>query len=215
MLTFTMVLRITIFVIFVSGILASIAFIFWRHEYQFNLPTPKPKNVKLVEKGDLVSLDFIDNKRASYIHFYNYDCPCSRFNIKEFQSLVHEYKGEVDFYAIIESEGLSQDDIKDFQTKYDLGIPVIQDKNGKIASQLGIYSTPQVVILNSDTVYYKGNYNKARFCLTKNTKFAEIALHSLVNKQPLPVFPAVAAIPYGCSLPSNGKQNTLLSKWKF
>lgn len=207
--------RIIIFSVFVTVILSSIAYIFWRHEYQFNLPTPKPKNLNKVAKGDYVPISFTNKNRPSYIHFYNYDCPCSRFNIKEFQSLVKKYTNEIDFYAIIESEDLSANELEDFKEKYDLGIPVIQDKNGKIADQLGIYSTPQVVILKHDTIYYKGNYNKARFCLTKNTKFAEIALHSLVNNRPLPVFPALAEIPYGCSLPSNETNSSFLSKWKF
>lgn len=198
-------LRVFVFSILSTLIIFLIGLIFWKQEYQFTLPTPVPENYIKVEQGD--SIDFnIKKGRLSYYHFYNYDCPCSRFNIKEFQSLVHKYKDKVDFYAVLETKGISSNDVEEFLKKYDLGINVIQDPNGDIAEKLGVYSTPQAVLVKDQKIYYKGNYNKARFCLSKNTKFAAQALEAMVSGQPVPDFPFVAEIAYGCELPSNSNK---------
>lgn len=198
-------MKIALFSIFSLTILLLIGLIFWEQEYKFSLPTPVPANHVKVSIGDSVDISFANNSKPNYIHFYNYDCPCSRFNEKEFQSLVKKYSAEVNFIAVLETSDLEQDDIDAFKKKYDLGIRIIEDSGGKIAGQLGVYSTPQAVITNNQKVFYKGNYNKARFCMTKNTKFAEKALFALMNNEDPPTFPSVAYTPYGCELPSNTK----------
>ena len=188
------------------SVLALIGFIAWEQEYQYTLPTPKPAHLKDVRLGDTVDLSFLDDRAGpgnTYIHFYNFECPCSRFNIKEFQALVRQYSSQVNFVAVLQTGEESPDVLRRFEKKYGLGIGTLLDKSGEIAHALGVYSTPQVVILKGDTIFYRGNYNKARFCLSKNTKFAELALKALLNNGPLPDFPAVAEIAYGCELPSN------------
>ena len=186
-----------------------IGLIFWKQEYKFTLPTPRPENYVEVLQGDSVNIQYASAK-PSYFHFYNYDCPCSRFNIKEFESLVYKYKDDVKFYAVIETEDISSDDVDEFLEKYDLGIEVIKDNDGKLATALGVYSTPQAVLVKDQKVYYKGNYNKARFCLSKNTKFAAQALEAMVKGEKVPDFPIVAEIAYGCELPTNTKKSNHL-----
>ncbi|MEQ9169223.1 MAG: redoxin domain-containing protein [Fulvivirga sp.] len=206
-----MKIKILIFSVLSTVIILLIGLIFWKQEYKFTLPTPKPRNYVEVHQGDSVDIQY-SAAQPTYYHFYNYDCPCSRFNIKEFQSLVNKYKNEVKFYAVIETEDISSDDVNDFLEKYDLGIEVIKDSEGHLAQALGVYSTPQAVLIKDHKVYYKGNYNKARFCLSKNTKFAAQALEAMVKGEKVPDFPMVAEIAYGCELPSNtNKSNTFFS----
>ena len=185
-----------------TAIICLIGLIFWKQEYKFTLPTPKPLNYVEVAQGDSVNIPY-SSGNLTYFHFYNYDCPCSRFNVKEFQSLVNKYDDKVTFYAVLETSGASSDDVDEFLQKYDLGINVIKDNDGKVAASLGVYSTPQAVLVKDQKIYYKGNYNKARFCLSKNTKFAAQALEALVKGEPVPDFPFVAQIAYGCELPAN------------
>ena len=195
--------RILLFTLIVVTCLGLIAKIFWEQEYKFVQPTPVPDNLKVVLKGDSVGLDLFTTFGPDlFIHFYNYECPCSRFNIKEFGSLVKKYSKNIEFLAVLQIDDQNPRAINQFKEKYDLGIPIIED-DGKLAYTLGIYSTPQAVIIKEGKIYYKGNYNKARFCLSKNTKFAEQALKAFVNGEDAPVFPTVAEIPYGCELPSN------------
>jgi peroxiredoxin len=198
-------MKIFLFTTLATCILLLIGFIFWQQEYKFSLPTPIPINHILLSKGDSVNLpDNLLKQGANYFHFYNYNCPCSRFNIKEFQSIVKKYENDINFYAVLQTTDTNKEAINEFKAKYDLGIKVLDDPNGEIAKSLGVYSTPQVVIVKDQKIFYKGNYNKARFCLSKNTKFAEMALTALMKNEEPPMFPSVAEIAYGCELPSNG-----------
>ncbi|WP_155177967.1 TlpA family protein disulfide reductase [Fulvivirga lutimaris] len=206
-----MKLKIITFSVLSIFIILLIGLIFWKQEYKFTLPTPKPANYVEVLQGDSIDIQYTTEK-PTYYHFYNYDCPCSRFNIKEFESLVHKYKNDVKFYAVIETDDVLSDDVNNFLEKYDLGIDVIKDSKGKLATALGVYSTPQAVLIKDQKVYYKGNYNKARFCLSKNTKFAAQALEAMVKGEKVPDFPVVAEIAYGCELPTNtNKSKTFFS----
>jgi peroxiredoxin len=180
--------------------------LFWKQEYQFLRPTAKPNHLQNVVHGDTVDLSYLKREgitKNTFIHFYNYDCPCSRFNIKEFEALVKKYSNEIEFVAVLQADDIDVDAIRAFKKKYDLGIRIIDDPKGEVANSLGVYSTPQAVILKENKLYYRGNYNKARFCMSKNTKFAEIALRALVNNELLPALPSIALVPYGCELPSN------------
>ncbi|PTB97563.1 AhpC/TSA family protein [Marivirga lumbricoides] len=192
----------------------SILFIFWKQEVKFSLPTPVPSNLEIVEQGDSVKLPQLLNfiGKPLYIHFYNYDCPCSRFNMKEFELMVAKFSDKVNFLAIVESSGETTSNAgKEFKEKYELNIPTISDTDGALAKELGIYSTPQAVLIKDNKIFYKGNYNKARFCTSKNTKFAEMALQALIKNESPPDFPLLATIPYGCELPSHSRQESGLS----
>lgn len=199
-------------------VLSGIGLIFWEQEWKFSKPTPVPVNFTEVNSGDSISNDLlsllgIESNDQAFIHFYNFDCPCSRFNIKEFKNLVIQYESEVEFIAILETIGKSKKEVKSFREKYDLGIDIQLDKDGSIAKVLGIYSTPQAVLIKNQQIYFSGNYNKARFCTTQNTKFASLALNAMVNNKEAPVFPELATIAYGCELPANGNNNTRMDKF--
>jgi len=205
--------KVLLFSFFAATILSGIGWIFWEQEYKFTLPTPVPAELRQVETGDSVTLELNGLSASSnlFIHFYNNDCPCSRFNISEFESMVRRYSPDVQFLAVVQHEE-SSDAAASFIDEYDLGIPVIYDKNGAIADSLGVYSTPQAVLIRQGKVFYKGNYNRARFCVSRNTKFAELALEALVNNEEPPYFPSVAYTAYGCELPSNN-QNKSRNNW--
>ncbi|MBX2844237.1 MAG: TlpA family protein disulfide reductase [Flammeovirgaceae bacterium] len=209
-------------IVLFSGILlfflGVISFIFWQQELKYIQPTPKPANLVKIEIGDSISIPEFDfTSQKIFIHFYNYSCPCSRFNIKEFQSLVRKYSGQVNFIAVLQTTKEDEGAVKEFKEKYNLGIPILEDPKGKIAKTLGVYSTPQAVVLDENKIFYKGNYNKARFCLSSNTKFADLALNALVNQHEPPEFPELATIAYGCELPSNSLQtdSKIISLFNF
>ncbi|MES1226908.1 MAG: AhpC/TSA family protein, partial [Bacteroidota bacterium] len=71
--------------IFLSG---TIAALFWYNEWVYSLPTPVPENYIAVPPGqriDAVGKFNFDNSRPLFIHFFNPDCPCSRFNVAHFK----------------------------------------------------------------------------------------------------------------------------------
>lgn len=182
--------------ILLSGMVA----LFWYNDWRYQLPTPVPKNYKAVSTGKLIPLNtqFSNNRKPVFLHFFNPDCPCSRFNIAQFKSLVKEYSGEVDFMVVVMSpKTFTAESIRD---KFDLDIPVSFDP--ALATACGVYSTPQAALLDSrHRLYYRGNYNSSRYCTDEKTSYAKIALRGLLLKQTEVVFSPLALKSYGCSLP--------------
>jgi AhpC/TSA family len=204
--------KILIFSIIASLILSIIGFVFWQQELQYAMPTTKPISFKEVKLGEIVDLgNFIQQPKKDnlVLHFYNPDCPCSRFNMKDFEQMAKAFEDQAQFYVIVQSD--EEDAVAKFIDKYEMDIPVMLDRDGAISDLCGIYSTPQAVILNKDSkIFFKGNYNKTRYCTRKETKFAEIALTHLIKNEPLPTFLILELTePFGCSLPSDEHDKTL------
>lgn len=89
----------------------------------------------------------------------------------------------------------------DVQKRFDLQVPVLFDTS--LATTCGVYSTPQAVIIDtSHSLYYRGNYNKSRYCTDPKSNYAEIALNALLNRQDTVRFDAYALKAYGCQLPN-------------
>lgn len=185
-----------------SGIIA----LFWRNEWMYSLPTPVPANYHAVEQGRTIELPRqlrYKNSKPVFLHFFNPRCPCSRFNMDHFKSLVRQYGDKVNFNIVVLSNKSYTE--KEIQGKYDLSIPVLFDT--AIATTCGVYSTPQAVIIDGrEKLYYRGNYNRARYCTDKNTEYARIALTTLLSQQPPTNFDKYATTAYGCQLPTCNKE---------
>jgi hypothetical protein len=90
--------------------------------------------------------------------------------------------------------------VADIRDKYDLKVQVTSDQS--IAEACGVYSTPQAVILDAQSdLYYRGNYNRSRYCTDNRSNFAQMAIDSLLNKNLNPTFSQYALKAYGCQLP--------------
>jgi hypothetical protein len=83
----------------------------------------------------------------------------------------------------------------------DEDIIILIDKEEKLAKACGVYSTPQAAILQTDNkLFFRGNYNKSRYCTNKNSNFVQMALDSLIAKKNPPHFSELATDAYGCVL---------------
>ncbi len=180
-----------------SGIVA----FFWYNEWKYSLPTPVPNNYIAVYPGthvDIVSALKFKNNKPTFLHFFNPDCPCSKFNVPHFKSLVKQYGNEVNFAIVIMSN--KKFSSKEVQNKFDLNIPVLFDS--AIAKQCGVYSTPQAVIIDkAQKLFYRGNYNRSRYCTDTKSNYAQIALDSLLHNNTSIIFNKYALQAYGCQLP--------------
>lgn len=181
-----------------GGIIA----LFWYNEWVYSLPTPVPKNYHTVKPGEEIDVaSFIKSVPAQplFLHFFNPDCPCSRFNMKHFKLLVKQYGHEVNFaIVVINNKKYTAQKIQD---KFDLSIPVLFDTT--IAAKCGVYSTPQAVIIDTNhKLYYRGNYNRSRYCTDQKTNYAQSALESLLHNNLTSVFDPYALKAYGCQLPN-------------
>jgi hypothetical protein len=179
--------------------------LFWYNEWVYHLPTPIPENYKPVSQGKFIKLKGpleVDHSKPLFLHFFNPDCPCSRFNISNFKSLVKQYGRQVNFVIIVMNNKLYT--AKEIQDKFDLNVPVLFDAS--IATSCGVYSTPQAVLLDTGhKLYYRGNYNISRYCTDEKTSYAKIAIAGLLHDHKKIIFNQLALRAYGCRLPNCNK----------
>lgn len=190
---------ITIALLFVIS--SSIAYIFWYTDWKYSLPTPVPKQYHPVATGTYVDLEGklpVSGDKPVFLHFFNPDCPCSRFNIPYFKALIRKYGEKISFGIVV----LNNKDYtaRQIQSKFDVDIPVSFDST--IAAACGVYSTPQAVLLDATRrLYYRGNYNRSRYCTDTRSNYAQMAIDSLFANIHQPIFAGYALKAYGCQLP--------------
>lgn len=191
--------------LWLAAMLAVVCTVFWQNELIYSLPTPIPQDHKEIALGSTPQLAGLVRKNANkplLLHFFNPECPCSRFNIKHFQSLVRTYGDRMDFaiVALSDDKELSAQSIRE---RFNLELPVYQ--NEAIAEICGVIATPQAVILDaSGKLFYRGNYNKSRYCTDPQTDFARMAIDSLLrHPKARPALDADALVAYGCALPGS------------
>jgi hypothetical protein len=193
-----------LFAIWLLIIASGIAYLFWYHEWKYSLPTPVPENYHAVNTGTRVFIKDIpgleQTNKPLFLHFFNPDCPCSRFNITHFKSLVKEYGTQLNFAVVaLTPKGRYTDE--DIKQKFGLSIPVVFDSS--YAAGCGVYSTPQAAIINTDHfLFFRGNYNKSRYCTDKKSNYAQMAIDSLLAQHQQPHFGLAATKSYGCTLPT-------------
>jgi hypothetical protein len=114
-----------------------------------------------------------------------------------FKSLVAQYGQQVNFVIVVISDETYT--AKEIQNKFDLNIPVVFDES--IALACGVYSTPQVALLdNKGKLYYRGNYNSSRYCTDEKTNYAKQAITGLLANNKKIFFNKLALTSYGCRL---------------
>lgn len=179
---------------------SGIIILFWYNEWVYSLPTPVPKTYRMIKHGDRINLSVTEARnKPLFLHFFNPDCPCSRFNMPYVKTLIETYKDDIDFKIVVLNENKTYN-APEIQEKYNITVPILFEK--MIADSCGVYSTPQAVIIKTDqTLYYRGNYNKSRYCTSKESEYARIAIDSLLNYNPDPEFNPYALKAYGCTLP--------------
>jgi hypothetical protein len=187
-------------VLWFALLVVAISALFWQNEFKYSLPTPVPQNYQDIAMGSKIDLKCCaTDRRPVFIHFFNPDCPCSRFNIPHVSGLIKKYGDKINFKIVVLNKEKSFT-IKEIQEKFDAEIPVYFDEG--IAGNCGVYSTPQAVLVDaSQNLYYRGNYNKTRYCTDAKSNYAEQAIDSLLSKTNAPSFDALALRAYGCSLP--------------
>jgi hypothetical protein len=189
-------------VIAVAGLaLLAMGIVFWRQDLRYSQPTERPQDLVQAPVGRVVELpaalsgvpDLLPNKPL-LLHFYNPDCPCSRFNRDHVQWLMNRFGKQVQFVSVVESGD-------DPTASSGLAMPHVQDTDQQIAKALGVYSTPQAVLLDGQRrLLFRGNFNSSRYCSARQTQYARIAIEAMLQDAGLMLEPE-AVTAYGCPLP--------------
>jgi hypothetical protein len=168
----------------------TIIYLFYIEEVKNNLPTPRPSHVPHTTFGEILP-KWPGATKPVLLHFYNPDCPCSRFNYKEYRRLQEKYSSYIMFQSI------SVKQIK----QSTLDPHTLWDMDGKLAKLYGVYSTPQAVLVDTNGVLiYRGNYNRSRYCTQNETAFVEKAIQDFICNKPSAQWMIRAGLPYGCSI---------------
>ncbi|GAB3262069.1 hypothetical protein GCM10027347_27510 [Larkinella harenae] len=188
-------------VIWLLVLLSAIGALFWYTDWIYQLPTPIPDKYKPVSNGTVIPVhQFVKSgpQKPVFLHFYNPDCPCSRFNKPHFKSLVRQYGHRVNFVVVVMSYKTYS--VQAIREKLDLDLPIVFDQS--IARHCGVYSTPQAAILDTQQrLFYRGNYNRSRYCTDEKTNYAQLALAGLLQNNTQITFDQLAVQAYGCTLP--------------
>jgi hypothetical protein len=184
----------------IAGIIA----LFWQQELQYQVPTPLPSGYVDVPVGQIISLPATFRIRHAYfLHFYNPDCPCSRFNVSHLRSLIGAFHDSISIVVVVPDA----DAHEKARSEFGSAVNIVEDKDGKIAFSCGVYSTPQAAIIDNDQkLYYRGNYNRSRYCTTRASNFAELSLIAMLQKSPPPSFGIAATQSYGCELKQSSSE---------
>jgi len=184
-------------------ILSVIIAFFWLQELRYNLPTPLPAKYQVVYTGESIRAPAdlkTDPSKPVFLHFFNPDCPCSKFNIKHFKELQKKYESKMDFVIVVISDKIFTSE--QIQKRFDTPVAISFDTS--IARACGVYSTPQAALIDRNNhLYYRGNYNKSRYCTDKKTNYAELAIEGLLHNNRQLVFSPEALEAYGCELSIN------------
>lgn len=177
----------------------TIGALFWYNDIIYQLPTPIPANYKPVAIGTSIplhSLALNNHSKPTFLHFFNPSCPCSKFNIPHFRALVQQYGTQVNFaVVVINGKGASA---RQIQQRLGVTVPVTFDTS--LATACGVYSTPQVALIDAGgRLYYRGNYNRGRYCADEQTNFAKIAIYGVLQGLTRPFSP-LALRSYGCEV---------------
>ncbi len=197
--------RLILTLFLVTSSLTAIGISFWRQDWRYSLPTPRPAGLYQPPLGSAVPLPpvlarFKRPRRALFLHFVNSRCPCSQFNLEHVRFLTEQFHSAVDFVAVVQTP-LSEREARAEYSGLHLAMPMVLDSKARLGSAFGVYSTPQAVLLGeTGQLYFRGNYNLSRYCADATTEFARLALLALVNGRPLPAFPQQAMVAYGCPL---------------
>jgi hypothetical protein len=189
-----------------AGAFAVIGAAFWEQDWQYSVPTPRPEDLSQPALGERPALPAAVGAarnvgRPLVIHFANARCPCSKFVLDHVRSLRARFGGAADFLAVLETNVDPEVAEAEFRAMQ-LHMPGVVDPKGEVSTALGVYGTPQAVILDGDgRLYYRGNYNQSRFCPQESTEYVRLALTALAGGQTLPRLPKEAFIPFGCPLP--------------
>lgn len=187
--------------LWITLLFCAISFLFWQNELKYALPTPVPTNYHNVAMGSKIDLGkcWATQNKPVFIHFFNPNCPCSRFNIPHVSALIKKYGDKINFKIVVLNKH-KDFTIAQIQKKFDTDIPVYFDD--AMAKKCGVFSTPQAVLIDaSQKLYYRGNYNKTRYCTNADSNYAQMAIDSLLKQNQPPLFDALALRAYGCSLP--------------
>ena len=101
------------------------------------------------------------------------------------KQLAKNYGKDVVFLAVVPTSFVGRAEA--ICRRYDLPMPVVAGEGEQLARACGVYATPQAALVDAvGKPYYRGNYNKSRYCTTAHSNYAQMAIDFLLAGTPAP-----------------------------
>jgi peroxiredoxin len=101
---------------------------------------------------------FLQNKKAAVFVFLAPDCPLSQNYTLTLKQLHADFQAQaIGFYGLVAGDAFTKSEVDDFTSKYNVGFPVLADRNFAIADLLGATKTPEAFVVSPEgKTLYKG-----------------------------------------------------------
>lgn len=120
--------------------------------------------------------DFKSLQKTTVLVFLSAKCPCSASHEGLLSQMAKDFP-EVEFVGIHSNADEPKELSQQHFAAANLSFPIIQDKSGKLADELGAYKTPHVFVFNSQgQLLYSGGVTDSHVGPTAKTAFLKQAL---------------------------------------
>jgi hypothetical protein len=95
--------------------------------------------------------------KITVLFFLSTECPLSESYLTEIHEFKNTYSSMQFFFCqVYPGKFLNNNDLKSFLSKYKIDMPVAYDCENTLCTKLNAKTTPQVIVLNEDTILYSG-----------------------------------------------------------
>ncbi|TLD71072.1 redoxin domain-containing protein [Phragmitibacter flavus] len=142
-------------------------------------------------------------KAAAVVVFVSPYCPTSNKLVPEVNEIIAAYGDRIKFSLVHADVGVKSEDVQQHLEMFEVKVPVLLDREQKLAKALGVAITPEVVVISKERmVVYQGRINDLYLAATKRQRQAtvhdlRVALDEVLAGKPVTV-PRTEAV--GCKL---------------
>lgn len=154
----------------------------------------KVENFQLQDfRGKAVQLDDARDQKLAVIAFLGTECPLAKLYGGRLQKLSDEFSAQgVAFYAVMSNQQDSLSEITAYAQKHEIKFPVLKDPGNRVADQIGVERTPEIVLLDQERkIRYHGRvddqYGVGYIRDEPNRRDLKVAITELLAGKPVSV----------------------------
>lgn len=161
-------------------------------------------------QGGIIYLSDIKKQDASVFIFFSPECPLSQNYTLTLHNLMKKFAAEsIKFYPVIPGNDFPLEEIKEFETTYNIAATVLMDNNYVLTKALAATVTPEAIVIDRQgKKVYQGKIDNWAFALGKKRQvitehYVEDALSALLENRPIATRQTT---PVGCFIYAQGHE---------
>ncbi len=142
--------------------------------------------------------------KGSVVVFLSAKCPCSASHIEEIKAMAKEYPA-YQFVGVHSNSNEGKELTRGYFKNVDLGFPVLQDTDGKIAAEYRAAKTPHAFLISGEgKTLYRGGVTDSKDCSQSGRNYLREALQDVTQNKPVRT---AEARTLGCAIARGGKSD--------